>query len=264
MADSGVYKIEDGTQPMRWDNLVHVRFSGPDALEWLQGQVTNDLRQLQPGSPVNACLVKPTGQLLETLTIAQTAEGYEVVSQGKVILERFAEFVIMEEIDLHDLPPVRFLTRTVEPRVPWIKLGDDWLGWTDEPIPGQTLSASELSVLTLENRIAVPLWDAGEKTLPPELGPAFEQLHVAYDKGCYVGQEVLQRIHSRGHVNREWTVLSSAIAAPAGTPVELAGTQVGVVTRSGLSADHGWLVGAMLRTEREGPLSILGHPVGEF
>lgn len=264
MADSGVYKIEDGTQPMQWDNLVHVRFSGPDALEWLQGQVTNDLRKLQPGSSVNACLVKPTGQLLETLTINQTADGLEVVSQGKVILERFAEFVIMEEIELHALPAVQYLTRSIEATVAWINLAGEQLCWTADPIDGRSLTADELSVLTLENRLAVPQWDAGEKTLPPELGPEFEHLHIAYDKGCYVGQEVLQRIHSRGHVNREWTVLSSAIPAPTGTAVELAGSQVGVVTRCALSPDHGWLVGAMLRTDREGPLSLLGHPVGEY
>ncbi|MFX6234584.1 tRNA-modifying protein YgfZ, partial [Acinetobacter baumannii] len=52
--------------------------------------------------------------------------------------------------------------------------------------------------------------DTTQKTLPPELGPAFESRTVSYTKGCYMGQEVLMRIHSRGHTNRTWVCLTSA------------------------------------------------------
>src|SRR5579885_755028 len=44
--------------------------------------------------------------------------------------------------------------------------------------------------------------DYNDKTLPPELGPAFDKKYVSYNKGCYTGQEVLMRIHSRGHTNK--------------------------------------------------------------
>ncbi len=46
--------------------------------------------------------------------------------------------------------------------------------------------------------------DITSKTMPPGLGPAFDARHVSYNKGCYTGQEVLMRIHSRGHTNKTW------------------------------------------------------------
>ena len=75
------------------------------------------------------------------------------------------------------------------------------------------LGVSEDSRLSWEQlRIShgIPAWGAelSEDTLPPEAG--LDQTHVDYHKGCYIGQEVLSRIKSVGHVNRRLVVLSAA------------------------------------------------------
>ncbi len=49
--------------------------------------------------------------------------------------------------------------------------------------------------------------DMNARTLASEMGKPFEQSHISYTKGCYVGQEVLMRIHARGHTNRTWVPL---------------------------------------------------------
>jgi aminomethyltransferase len=71
--------------------------------------------------------------------------------------------------------------------------------------------------------------DLGEDTLPQETG--FVEA-VSYTKGCYLGQEVVARIHYRGHVNRHLrgVVLEGDGLPPAGAAVTLDGEGVGTVT----------------------------------
>lgn len=76
--------------------------------------------------------------------------------------------------------------------------------------------------------------DMNEKTLPQETG----QMHaLSFTKGCYLGQEVVERIRSRGHVNRKLTGLlfEGPQAVRAGTEILVAGQSVGNVTSAAYS-----------------------------
>jgi folate-binding protein YgfZ len=92
--------------------------------------------------------------------------------------------------------------------------------------------------------------DFTEKTLPPELGPAFEARHVSYNKGCYMGQEVLMRMHSRGHTNKTWVgiLLDSPVEVDAVVWHE-SRADAGVVTSAAVSPRLGPIAAAMLRNE---------------
>lgn len=74
--------------------------------------------------------------------------------------------------------------------------------------------------------------DLDETTLPPEGG--IEARAMAYNKGCYIGQEVLNRIHSFGHVNRELRRLrlpdQPTPLPPAGTKLLCGGKDAGHLT----------------------------------
>lgn len=92
--------------------------------------------------------------------------------------------------------------------------------------------------------------DMNGKTLPPELGPAFEARHISYSKGCYMGQEVLMRIKSRGHTNRTWVALLSEEPLTVGAAVSHPRREdAGVVTSAAWSPDYGYIGSAMLRNE---------------
>lgn len=92
--------------------------------------------------------------------------------------------------------------------------------------------------------------DMDEKTFPPEMGPMFEQKTISYNKGCYTGQEVLMRIHSRGHTNRTWMGLMSITPLSAGDKVtSKARPAAGFVTSACESPQYGFIAGAMLRNE---------------
>lgn len=86
----------------------------------------------------------------------------------------------------------------------------------------------------LRTEAGIPWYDADidERTLPPEAG--LEHRAISYTKGCYLGQEVIERIRSRGHVNRKLTGLRLSLegAAPpaAGTKLLADGKEVGQIT----------------------------------
>lgn len=73
---------------------------------------------------------------------------------------------------------------------------------------------------------------------------------ISFSKGCYTGQEVVARIHFRGHVNRLLRRLTSSASLPVGALVyDESGTEVGDVRSSAVSATRGALAIAMVRRE---------------
>jgi folate-binding protein YgfZ len=85
--------------------------------------------------------------------------------------------------------------------------------------------------------------DYDDKQIPHEAG--LEHSHISYEKGCYTGQEIVERVRSRGHVNRRLTELRFfAEAAPAsGTKLTLDGNEIGVITSTAFSPRLGQPIG---------------------
>jgi folate-binding protein YgfZ len=77
--------------------------------------------------------------------------------------------------------------------------------------------------------------DFDDRVIPHEAG--LENSHISYDKGCYTGQEIVERVRSRGHANRRLTSLQfdGAEAPPSGTKLMSDGKEVGNVTSSRFS-----------------------------
>jgi folate-binding protein YgfZ len=113
----------------------------------------------------------------------------------------------------------------------------------------EVLSPEGYELATLEAGIPRFGIDTNDKTLPPELGPHFESNHVSYTKGCYTGQEVLMRMHSRGHTNKTWVGLKASAPISPGTRVSYEGKDVGTVHRAALSPAFGHIASATLRNE---------------
>ena len=97
---------------------------------------------------------------------------------------------------------------------------------------GGPVGYTALSALRIEQGIPWFSYDFGEKQIPHEAG--LQDSHISYTKGCYTGQEIVERVRSRGQVNRRRVdlVFSGPSAPPAGTILTVAGKEAGVVTRS--------------------------------
>ncbi|ARU40639.1 hypothetical protein CCB80_05580 [Armatimonadetes bacterium Uphvl-Ar1] len=234
-----------------------VLFTGADARSWLQGQITNDINKLNIESPLSACICSPTGQLMTTVRLHDQKDGIIAITpHPEVLLGRVEDFVIMEDVSAELLPGAVSTEQGLGAKG---ELAHDRTGFGGfdilETAPNG-LSESEL--LELEILAGIPRFgfEIGPKTLPPELGPNFDLNFINYEKGCYTGQEVLQRLHSRGHTNKTLVGLLSDSDLIAGDIV-VSGQKVGTIHRIAHSIQHGFLATATLRNEFTGSGSQL-------
>ena len=100
---------------------------------------------------------------------------------------------------------------------------------------GGPVGYTALNSLRLESGIPWFGYDFGEKQIPHEAG--LERSHISYTKGCYTGQEIVERVRSRGQVNRVRVLfkLEATELPPADAPILFEGKEVGQVTRAGYS-----------------------------
>ncbi|HZC66430.1 MAG TPA: glycine cleavage T C-terminal barrel domain-containing protein [Candidatus Dormibacteraeota bacterium] len=102
---------------------------------------------------------------------------------------------------------------------------------------GGPMGYSALSARRLAQGVAWFGYDFGEKQIPHEAG--LQDSHISYSKGCYTGQEIVERVRSRGQVNRQRVGLRFAETAanvPAtGAALTVSGTEVGYITRAAQS-----------------------------
>jgi folate-binding protein YgfZ len=119
---------------------------------------------------------------------------------------------------------------------------------------GGPMGYRALSALRLEQGIPWFSYDFGEKQIPHEAG--LETSHVSYTKGCYTGQEIVERVRSRGQVNRRRVhlVFDGSIAPEPGAVLTVGGKEVGQVTRAAAPPDLPHAIGmAYVRKEAYTP-----------
>jgi len=97
---------------------------------------------------------------------------------------------------------------------------------------GGPMGYTALSALRLAQGAPWFGYDFGEKQIPHEAG--LQDSHISYTKGCYTGQEIVERVRSRGQVNRQRVelVFSGDTVPQAGTLLTMDGKEVGYVTRA--------------------------------
>lgn len=128
---------------------------------------------------------------------------------------------------------------------------------------GGPVGYEALNSLRLEAGIPWFGYDFDDKVIPHEA--ALELSHINYSKGCYTGQEIVERVRARGHVNRRRTALRfSSPAAPAvGTQLTASGKEAGAVSSAAYSPLLGCPIGfAYIRREHQAPGTSLAYEAG--
>jgi folate-binding protein YgfZ len=108
---------------------------------------------------------------------------------------------------------------------------------------GAPVGMEAVNSVRLESGIAWFGHDYDDRQIPHEAG--LEHSHISYEKGCYTGQEIVERVRSRGHANRRLTELRFPVdeAAAAETKLIFAGNEIGSVTSSAFSPILGQPIG---------------------
>jgi folate-binding protein YgfZ len=259
---------------------ARISLTGSDRVRWLNGMVTNNIRDLAAGHGVYAFLLSPQGRILGDMVVYNLGESLMVEtdrSQAEKIIAAFNHYIIMDDVEVTNIsdqqtalgvagPKSRAILNAAGIEVPELQplqmitpkcncdcgcsectvvRGEDaqresyeiWLApqdvaktWHALVAAGATPAGSE--ALEME-RIAtgVPLYgaDIRERDLPQET----EQMRALnFNKGCYVGQEIVERIRSRGNVHRKFTgfLVEGAAAIATGAKIVSDEKEVGEVT----------------------------------
>lgn len=114
------------------------------------------------------------------------------------------------------------------------KLGDVWRLLLDavRRHGGGPMGYSAMSAVRLAQGVPWFGYDFGEKQIPHEAG--LQDTHVSYTKGCYTGQEIVERVRSRGQVNRQRVdlIFDGVNPPPSGETLSADGKEAGYVTRA--------------------------------
>src|SRR5437763_8946263 len=210
----------------------YVRVQGPDAEDFLERMLSNEIASLGSGGSRQALLLTPKSRIVAPL---------------RVVRESTESFLLITEAELADavttaLLRARFAAKCEVESVPlrgFLHLGDPgrgirnddygveaWETWEDEDREGAS-GPEELEPLRIE--AGTPAWgkELDDSVLPAEAG--LDETHVSFTKGCYPGQEPIARLHYRGRPNRRLRRLDVAEAKP-GAEIRLGDKVVGRVT----------------------------------
>jgi tRNA-modifying protein YgfZ len=263
--------------------------SGPEAADYLQGQLTNDTEALEPGDWIYAGLLDRKGRMQADMRVLRPGDGPELwldlEPEGLEAARRHLQmYKIGRQVEVADASEGHVLLSLIGPRaveiagtavlperaceaativgVECIALGA--AEGIDLIVPAAErdrlreallgngaveVSAEAAEILRIE--AGRPRFGAemGTETMPAEAG-IVEQA-VSFTKGCYIGQETVARLHYKGKPNRHLRGLRFSGPAHRGESVHLGEKEVGAVGSAAVSPALGPIGLAILRREAE-------------
>ena len=216
-----------------------IRVGGADAAAFLQGLLTNDVERLQPGEARYAALLTPQGKILFDIIVVRARGGEEpcylidcAAVQAADLAKRLGFYKLRAKILIADQSAERAVAAYWGGEPPSVADGllyadprDPRLGWRAIlPRPVAAAVGFEQAGEYEGLRIAVGAPKGGVDFAYADAFPHdanFDLLNgVDFDKGCYVGQEVVSRMKHRGTARKRIARVNLAGPAPApGTPV---------------------------------------------
>ncbi len=202
-----------------------MEISGKEAVQFLNGLITNDIAKLEDGAQMSAAFPNVQGRLLAFVRVLRKGEEFlfetEAATHEKIFnnLFRFTfagDFFVedlSENYEYFELQSSKFKVQSSNIIVFESKTGKDFFVSKDaaeefiKELKSQNAVeiADELyEVLRIENGIPLYGVDMDETTVVLETG--LDEA-VSFNKGCYIGQEIIARIHFRGHVAKKLTGL---------------------------------------------------------
>lgn len=260
--------------------------AGPDAAEYLQGQLTNDVESLEPGEGQYAALLDRKGHMQADMRVLRPAPEeiwLDTEPEGLEAARKHLQmYKIGREVEVTDVSDERSIFSLIGPRSAEVA--------GTPPLPENTCEATavggveclaagtaegiDLIVASAESdALRRALADAGAvevsseaaeilrieagsprfgaemgtATMPAEAG--IVEATVSFTKGCYIGQETVARLHYKGKPNRNLRGLRLSGPAGPGTALRLGEKEVGTLGSACVSPAFGPIGLAIVRRE---------------
>jgi tRNA-modifying protein YgfZ len=260
--------------------------TGSDAVDFLQGQLTNDLETLAPGDGCYAALLDRKGHVQADTRVLRI--GPEEIwldtepEAARVVLRHLSMYKVGRDVGILDLGPERAILSLIGPQAPALSgaaplspehahreiacgaacravatdLGVDLIcadgdvAAVEQALLGSgAVRVSEAAAEILRVESGRPRFgrEMTTATIPQEAG--IDVRAVSFTKGCYIGQETVARLHYKGRPNRHLRGLRLESPVGDGEAIFLEGREVGRVGTAVISPALGPLALAVIRRE---------------
>ncbi|SPE37532.1 Glycine cleavage T protein (Aminomethyl transferase) [Candidatus Sulfopaludibacter sp. SbA3] len=263
---------------------------GRDRARLLHNLSTNEVKKMMPGSGCYAFLLNPQGRIQADLHLLCFDEHFLIETDSELrdkVQQHIRRYIIADQVELEDVtartseiaiegPGAAAALVALNSPIP----GSDYshLAWGDATVASMSLTgqpgfrlfcgpekaaellhqlasagakpATEGDIRQVRIENGKPRYgeDIRENSLPQET----QQMHaVSFTKGCYLGQEIVERIRAQGHVNKKLVrvEIEASEAPPAGTKLTANGAEAGEITSGVYSPEFAKVVGlAYVRT----------------
>ena len=265
--------------------------TGTGAAEFLQGQVTNDVEALTPGSGCYAAFLTPKGKMLGDLRILNTGEELALDTERVALQELFnmiRRFRVGYDVELHKRTLERGLLSLIGPDAAAVAGVDGELAADEHAHRATRVAGAPVRVIrtnvgvdvlvedaSATGEVGAALRAAGAQPVSAEAAEVVRVEHgrprygvdlddtvipqeaglnaraVSFTKGCYVGQETVARLHYRGRPNRTLRGVMLSGPAQAGEELRFGEKTVGRLSSVVRSPRLGPIALALVRREAE-------------
>jgi len=258
----------EGAAITELDSFGVLKLTGSDRVSWLQGMITNDVEKLAAGRGCYAAHLTPQGKIVAHMRVLTDSDALWLSVERAAIpklASAFDKLLIMEDVQVADVSNEYSILGLLGPQAAAALAS--WVGqpvnledlYSHRKVDDSRIVASQLGyevwvprgevdtvlrffadhgvtaidhgtwdVLRTEAGIPVYGVDIDETTTMPELGESA----ISYDKGCYIGQEVVAKVKYIGHVNRRFVglLISGKELPEMKSPIRKGGREVGYIT----------------------------------
>jgi folate-binding protein YgfZ len=206
---------------------------GKEAVQFLDGMITNDMKTLEDGQQMLAAFPNAQGRLLAIIRVLRNGERFLIETEDTTkekVFQNLFRFTFAGEFFVDDLSekfqyfeifgpkkdvynpnvgekfPGSFAFESQEGAAYFVPadLAGDFRSFLTDKNGCVAIDDELYETLRIESGIPKFGVDVDETTIVPELG--LDRM-ISYTKGCYIGQEIVARIHFRGHVAKQLTGL---------------------------------------------------------
>jgi len=255
-------QLSQGGQGSFLDLSARAKLSitGTDRFRFLNGQITNDLRKATGTNAIEACVLNAKGKIDAHVFVSARDESFLVDAELNLrekLRARLERYIIADDVQIEDVTDQFSLLHVLSEQPPTAEKGrivsvrrfaepgwDIWSDSADHDVVWQRLDSAfavldsgAAEVMRIEQGLPRSGFELTEQIIPIEAN--LEQRTIDYQKGCYIGQEVISRIKMSGQTNKRLCGFVSLDRIPLQSGMKLAapskeGKEVGWVT----SATH--------------------------
>ncbi len=263
------------------DDVAVIEVAGDDRRTWLNGQVSNDVRATQTGDAIYALVLNVRGKIVSDLWALDRGESFSLIVPRQhvdALRAHLDQYIIMEDVTLTEQPHVAVISvqgprsgdvidAVSAPAFPCDELGTGGhhvlcesaeasavrlaLVTRAATVGGGAIDPAAVEIARLRRAVPRVDLDFDIHHYPQEAG--LKQRAVSFSKGCYLGQEVVCTLESRGKLSRRLVSLRfDGVTPRVGEAIVTdAGEESGAITSVAIDRDGGHALGYVRRIHIE-------------